>query len=338
MALNEKTQLELMIDENGIDFVAAQLALLLNEKIDSIKIARQFVLEELDAASQGNDDSQSFVSQCGIEPNDYKWALKNSFDEEDGANGPQQFLSNLLISQLGHDRDFMANVRCHTVDHVMKNWNLGKYHIDVTNARLDSFAFDNSEDVISAPKGTSKLIALLRTIEIMLHNQQWHIQKIDYGANNEREIVFAVVGQAYLKFNGPDLLAAKQVEASRSTLGIIEEDLEVLPTVMLQLAFNFYRNDIEVEMQLFDSRSYGGYNAINRLYSLVGFSRDEFLGSFANINPDTQLERLLKQLPLYDTKLLFTQTFNEGPTEVTQHLPAIMDHVRKLALQTILSL
>lgn len=340
MAMNEKTQLEQMIDENGIDFVATQLALLLNEKIGSLIVARKFVLEELDGASQGNVVAQQFVSQCGIDLTQYKGSLKNSFEEVDGSNGPQVLLNNILISQLGHDRDFMVTVRLKVVDQVMKNWELGKHHFnnEAEDNGLDTFAFDNTTNVISAPRKTSQLIALLRAIELILRDQKWNIQKIDYGSNNERKILFSVVGQAYLKFNGPDLYTAKQVEASRSTMGIIEDNLNVLPTVMLQLAFNFYHNDIEVEMHLFDSTPNGGYNAIKGLNSLSNFSRDDFLGTFANVNPDSELEQLLKQFPLYDAKLLLSQTFNEGPMDFAQHLPEIMERVKKVALQTIVNL
>lgn len=123
----KKTQLEKMIDENGIDFVAVQLAILINEKISSLRVARQFVLEELDAARQGNDVAKRFVKNSGFDESDYKGAMNRSFEEVDGPNGPQQLILQILTSQLSHDIELMVKVRTTTVEHIMKEWNLGKY-------------------------------------------------------------------------------------------------------------------------------------------------------------------------------------------------------------------
>ena len=53
---------------------------------------------------------------------------------------------------------------------------------------------------------------------------------------------------------------------------IIENDLDVLPTVLIQFSFNFYEHDIKVEVELFDSRPYGGYHAIQGLSMMINFS------------------------------------------------------------------
>lgn len=129
----KKTQLEKMIDENGIDFVAVQLAILINEKISSLRVARQFVLEELDAARQGNDVAQRFVKNSGFSESEYKGAMNRSFEEVDGANGPQQLILHILTSQLSQDIELMVKVRCQTVEHIMKEWNLGKYQNESIN-------------------------------------------------------------------------------------------------------------------------------------------------------------------------------------------------------------
>jgi hypothetical protein len=337
----KKTQLEKMIDDSGIDTVAQQLSVLINEKIPSLEVARQFILEELDAASAGNHIAQQFVLDSGFEDHEYKGALHNSFDEVDGENGPQQFLNVLLLSQIKNDMDLMISLRVKIVDHLMRHWELGRYALDntVEENMTDVFMFDNSANVISAPKGESALIAVLNAIEMILKNQMlWHVQKIDYGKNHQDGVLFAVVGQAYLKFNGPDIHEAKAVEASECTLGIIEHDLDVIPTVMLQLSFNFYAHEIQTQLRFFDSRPNGGYNAIKGLDSLVSFTREEFLGSFANVNPDSELEQLLKQFPLYDSELLFDQTFTKGPLDFAQHLLDVMNEVSQIAIHTTINL
>jgi hypothetical protein len=316
------------------------MAEILNEKIPSLVIARQFILEELDAARQGNSDAKSFAIQSGIPLNVYENAMRKSWEEVDGANGPQQLLHHMLLSQLDHDRDLMLQMRFKVVEKIMKIWKLGKYSLNNTKTEnvVDMFTFDNSANVISAPKGESTLIAVLNAVEMVLKNQMWHVQKIDYGKNHQDGVLFAVVGQAYLKFNGPDIHEAKAVEASECTKGIIENDLDVLPTVLLQLSFNFYAQDIEAELRLFDSRPNGGYNAIKGLDSLVSFTREEFLGSFANVNPDSDLEQLLKQFPLYDSELLFDQIFTKGPLDFAQHLLDVMNEVSQIAIHTTINL
>ena len=334
----KQTQLEKMIDDSGIDTVAGQLALLINEKIPSPAVAYQFILEELDAARQGNITAQRFVKESGFKEHEYVDAMNNSFNEVDGENGPQQFLNTLLISQLQHNMDLMISLKLKIVDHIMRRWKLGRYDLTETNDSFDTFEFDNSANILQAPKGQSPFIAVMIALEMMLKQQMWYVQKIDYKHKHPKEIFFSIIAQAYLKFNGPDIHEAKAVEASECTLGIIENDFDVLPTVLLQLNFNFYEQDIEVEMHLFDSIPNGGYNGIKGLSSLIDFSRDEFLGTFANVNPNSELEQRLKQFPLYDDKLLLTEIFNEGPVEFAQHLPEIMERVKKIALHTIINL
>lgn len=337
----KKTQLEILIEKDGLDYSSKRIAEILNEKIPSLRVARQFVLEELDAASTGNHVAQQCVRDSGFEEHEYAGALHNSFDEIDGKNGPQQFLNALLLSQIKNDMDLMISLRVKIVDHLMRHWELGRYALDntVEENLTDVFMFDNSANVISAPKGESTLIAVLNTVEMILKNQMlWHVQKIDYDKNHQDAILFAVVGQAYLKFNGPDIREANAVEASECTLGIIENDLDVLPTVLLQLSFNFYAQDIEAELRLFDSRPNGGYSAIRTLTSLVDFTRDDLLESFADVNPDSELETLLSKMPLFESTTLHSQVFYKGPGEFAQHLPQLIDTIRQKAIQAAITL
>jgi hypothetical protein len=151
-------------------------------------------------------------------------------------------------------------------------------------------------------------------------------------------VLFAIVGQSYLKFNGPDVNIAREVEAFECTLGIIENDLNVFPTVLLQQSFNFYQNDIEVNLQLLDSRENGGYNAITGLASMVSFTRDELIGSFAHLNPESELEQLLDQYPLFESEVLYSNTFHEGPIDLANHLEGVMRDIMKISIHTIMNL
>ena len=68
-----------------------------NNRINSKKVAYQFILEELDAARQGNDEAMLFIQDSGFSESEYIDAIQNSFEEVDGVNGPQQFLLNSVM-------------------------------------------------------------------------------------------------------------------------------------------------------------------------------------------------------------------------------------------------
>ena len=108
------------LDENTRGILQGVLS-----RISSHRVALQFVLEELDAARQGNESAKKFAISSGFNANEYKNAMHNSFEEVDGANGPQQFLLMSCMS-LG-DMELAANMRMQVVDNVMKEWKLGKY-------------------------------------------------------------------------------------------------------------------------------------------------------------------------------------------------------------------
>lgn len=114
------------IEEHGIDLTSKMLAEYINQKILSEDIAIQFVLEELEAASQGNETAKLFALTSGFDEDDYMGAMSNSFEEIDGADGPQQTILNLCM-MLYPNQNLMAELRIKTVDNIMKEWQLGKY-------------------------------------------------------------------------------------------------------------------------------------------------------------------------------------------------------------------
>ena len=96
-----------------------------NQYIHSDEVALQFILEELDAARQGNDVAVNFVNNSGFEKNDYIDAMKNSFEEVDGPEGPQQLLLGLIMTV--DDIDERVKFRISIVDKIMQERKLGKY-------------------------------------------------------------------------------------------------------------------------------------------------------------------------------------------------------------------
>ena len=98
---------------------------MVNQKIHSRKVALQFVLEELDAARNGNEYAVEFVKNSGFEPSEYIGAMQNSFDEVDGLDGPQMTLH--AIGSSIDNIDMKVELIIKVVDRVMQKYTLGKY-------------------------------------------------------------------------------------------------------------------------------------------------------------------------------------------------------------------
>lgn len=145
-----QSEIKQMIDDVGIDDVVHVFSELTNQKINSKKVALQFVLEELDASSQGNDIARSFAQQSGFTVNEYRNAMLNSFEEVDGADGPQVFLH--ILMEL-NDMDLMIEIRLRIIDNIMQIWKLGKYaesgNIKINNENIIAAAHAIADDCFS---------------------------------------------------------------------------------------------------------------------------------------------------------------------------------------------
>lgn len=122
----KKTQVQQLIANDGIEHATERFEVIISRMLSTREIARQFILEELDGASQGNEASQTFARSSGIPASEYKHALDNSNPEIDGPEGPQQLLLALSM-QLIPNQALMAEFRCKVDDKVMKRFRLGKY-------------------------------------------------------------------------------------------------------------------------------------------------------------------------------------------------------------------
>jgi len=94
-----------------------------SSRITSHRVALQFVLEELDAASQGNDAAVDFVNKSGFVESEYTGAMGNSFEEVDGIGGPQAFLLSSIFAYAS-DMDFMVKLRLQVVKNIISEWEL----------------------------------------------------------------------------------------------------------------------------------------------------------------------------------------------------------------------
>jgi hypothetical protein len=124
--LQKKTNVERLIEIHGFETAIKEFGKIIAEKIPNKEIAYQFILQELDGASKGNDDSMRFAEESGLIPAEYEGALQNSIIEVDGPDGPQQTLLAMSL-ELIRNQKLAAQFRCRISDQIMQIFGLGKY-------------------------------------------------------------------------------------------------------------------------------------------------------------------------------------------------------------------
>lgn len=128
----KKSYLEKQIEKEGIDKVTSDVVLHISELIPNREIAYQFILEELDAAREGDDTAKLFVMESGIEKSEYVGAVNNSIPEVEGPEGPQQVLLKISMELYGN-KNLMVKFHCMVDDKIMRRFKLGKYSPDNIN-------------------------------------------------------------------------------------------------------------------------------------------------------------------------------------------------------------
>ncbi len=107
----------------NVNDLAREITKGVSNRIATKEVALQFVLEELDAARQGNDAAIQIVENSGFSASEYEDAMQNSFEEVDGNNGPQQFLLSSVMPYAS-DMDFMVNLRLEVVKNIINEFSL----------------------------------------------------------------------------------------------------------------------------------------------------------------------------------------------------------------------
>jgi len=136
----EDIDFENQVKNDGYEYAGKRIGDLLNEKITSKDLAKQFVLEELDAARQGSDYAKTFVKNSGFKSVEYVGAMNKTRWEGDESELEhlQLFLRAFLMKI--SDIDLMVKISTAVVDEIMKRWGLGKYE----NLNIQS---DTSQDI-----------------------------------------------------------------------------------------------------------------------------------------------------------------------------------------------
>ena len=170
----EDIDFENQVKNDGYEYAGKRIADILNEKITSQDLARQFVLEELDAARQGNNFAQNFVKSSGFKSFEYVGAINRTKWEgnESELEHLQLFLRGFLIKI--RDIDLMVKLSTKVVDEIMKKWGLGKY--------------DNNDSVI--PKNMLEDIELSLTLAEL--NNLYTNKTYSINFNEDKKLVYVV--------------------------------------------------------------------------------------------------------------------------------------------------
>lgn len=146
----EKNDIQKLVENMGIERAAEFFASTVSEQLRTRELAYQFVLEELEAASGGDTNAKEFVSESGIEPQQYIGAMQNSRPEIDGSGGPQQLLI-YATNQLSSDPVTMVEFRIKVVKNIMKKFNIGIYEkTENTLSKKQETANSESVDSIAS--------------------------------------------------------------------------------------------------------------------------------------------------------------------------------------------
>lgn len=127
----ERSQQEIAFEKSvikdGHEYAGMRVAQIINDKITSKSLAKQFVLEELDAARQGNDYAVNFVRQSGFGADEYIGAMsKTKWAGNESELEHLQLYFRYFLMQI-KDMELMTKLSIATVDEIMKMYKLGKY-------------------------------------------------------------------------------------------------------------------------------------------------------------------------------------------------------------------
>lgn len=184
------SDLEKLIEKDGIEYVAKMFSEIILRKLPTTEIAYQFILEEIEAASQGNDTAINFSKNSGISPHEYKGSLNNSRPEVDGPDGPQQSLIG-ICSQLMSNTDLMVELRIRVDDNIMKSLSFGKYKDQRNSPLKGGIRLEEAEvDILFIVRGNTV---------IYINDEADHLFTTDKDGNKKldgRVVNFVFTGQS----------------------------------------------------------------------------------------------------------------------------------------------
>ena len=130
----EDNEFEVQVKSDGADYAGERIAQVINDKLSpSRDIALQFVLEELNAARQGNVKSKNFAKNSGFEEYEYYGAMSQT--QWEGSEGDLERLQLFFRGYTSRlkDIDLIVELSLSVVAHMMSHWSFGKYSASSDN-------------------------------------------------------------------------------------------------------------------------------------------------------------------------------------------------------------
>ena len=143
----KKTEMQKFIAEHGYDDALEMASQAIIDELPNRVVAYEFMLQELDGASQGNDISRLMANTSGILPAEFKGALSKDIPE---INVPHDYITNLSL-QLASEPGLMTKFRLDVGSKVMECFKLG-----CKDPRFDAYGalFESDEkNYIIKPNG-----------------------------------------------------------------------------------------------------------------------------------------------------------------------------------------
>ena len=174
-----------------------------NSTITSYFLAKRFVLEELDSATQGNQEAQKWAKESGYQDYEYLGALSKSLPEVDGGEGAQQTLTRLIFPYFVKDMNnknrhiLIAKVRRTVIDKIMKYYSLGKYKTKIKRIKFNTFKIIdiynnylifNKNKFENLSDGKYFNLDTQTYIEIELENKLVIFSYVDYQKDKDKDI------------------------------------------------------------------------------------------------------------------------------------------------------
>lgn len=264
----KKTQMEKLIAQDGVEHVTTRFAEIIARKLPTRALAYQFILEELDGASQGNDASRRFAEHSGIAPSIYRGALSNSNPLIDGPEGPQQLLLGLSMD-LARDANLMAKFRCMVDDKIMQKFRLGRYAEDsgdpVEAMQDEAWSAASDFSPLSADDVKSSATRFLWSL-VQLQGTEGARLSLD----NMRQLVENVsanIGDSDVEQAGPRVLALSCLTSV--TANAIDEGEIDMANMYLACVNAAIEKHIKPQMQSFDAYQKAALRTIIKEYESV---------------------------------------------------------------------
>lgn len=130
------------IQEDGVEYASSRFAhILMRDFLKNSNLAYQFLLQELDGASCGNEQAVNFVKNSGISSSEYSGALRKDMPNE--VEEASLFLVGISM-ELQPLQDFIVELRLAILNEMMKFYKFGKY---AENSLYQDGLLDNLEPV-----------------------------------------------------------------------------------------------------------------------------------------------------------------------------------------------